>query len=486
MIAKNVEILLQNLQVNIVQKGTAKEITGLSIDSRKIKPGYLYAALTGTSVDGHSFIDGSIEKGAAMVLCSNRPEQLTEGIWYLQTPNVHEVLGQICGNFYDHPDKALTLVGTTGTNGKTTVSSLLFELYSNQGYDCGLISTVEYKIGKDVFPSTHTTPDIISLYDLLNQMVESGCTYCFMEVSSHAIDQKRIAGLQFAAAIFTNITHDHLDYHGTFAHYLQAKKAFFDHLDSSAIAITNKDDKNGLVMLQNCKASKYTYGLGGSADFTVKIIESDFNGMLLKCGTEEIWVSLVGDFNAYNLCAVYSCATLLGGVENLGVELSKLGRVNGRFEALAGPNKITAIVDYAHTPDALENVLTTINKIRNQNAQLITVVGCGGDRDKSKRPEMGKIAARMSTKVIFTSDNPRSEDPATIIDEMESGVEGQHYRKIMKNTDRKQAIRAAILNANPGDVVLVAGKGHETYQEIMGIKHPFDDKLIIIETFKQL
>jgi UDP-N-acetylmuramoyl-L-alanyl-D-glutamate--2,6-diaminopimelate ligase len=412
---------------------------------------------------------------------------LPKDVSFVLVEQVTEALGTICGNFFDHPDRKMQVVGVTGTNGKTTVATLLYNLFQYKGATCGLISTVEYRIGSSTFPSTHTTPDIISVYSLIHQMAEANCEYCLMEVSSHAAEQKRIAGIEFAGGVFTNITRDHLDYHKTFDAYIKAKKSFFDMLPSTAFSLTNKDDRNGMVMTQNTKATKYTYSLHGSGDFNARILESDFNGTFIQINQTEIWVSLVGEFNAYNLAAVYGAAFLLtNGKEDIAVALSALPRVNGRFESIPGPNKITAIVDYAHTPDALANVLETIEKIRTKGEQIITVVGCGGNRDAGKRPEMGKIAARMSSKVIFTSDNPRDEDPEEIISAMIAGVEAQHYKKVLKITDRLEAIKTAAMLAMPGDVILVAGKGHETYQEIKGVKNPFDDKITISEIFKQL
>ncbi len=486
---KTVSELVENVDARIVGSVGNLEgnVHGISIDSRNVENGWVYAALSGTQVDGHGFIEQAIEKGAIAILCSHIPQPEKENIVYIVVENVIQTLGNICGNFFDHPDRQLKLIGTTGTNGKTTVSTLLFTLFSGMGNTCGLISTVENRIGENIFPSTHTTPDIVSLYRLLDQMVEAGCDYCFMEVSSHAIHQSRIAGLEFAGALFTNITHDHLDYHGTFDNYIKAKKKFFDNLPSAAFAITNKDDKNGMVMLQNTQAAKYTYALRSSADFTVRILEGDFEGTHLQINNQDVWVGLVGEFNAYNLILVYAAAFLLtDGEDDLAVRISSLPRVSGRFETIVGPNKITAIVDYAHTPDALQNVIETINAIRKNNVRLITIVGCGGNRDAEKRPEMAKIASRLSDRVIFTSDNPRNEDPELILDQMQAGVEGQYYKKTLRITDRKEAIKAASMIAEPGDVILIAGKGHETYQEIKGIKHSFDDKKIITELFKQL
>jgi UDP-N-acetylmuramoyl-L-alanyl-D-glutamate--2,6-diaminopimelate ligase len=484
---KNLNQITEGIAVGQFLGARTAAISGISIDSRNVIPGYLYAALSGTKTDGHDYIEQAIEKGAVAILCQKTPANIHTEVTYILVNDVAEALGGICGNFYNHPDQEMQLVGITGTNGKTTVATLLFDLFGKMGYSCGLISTVEYRIGNKVYPSTHTTPDVVSVYSLLRKMATAGCTYCFMEVSSHAADQKRIAGSQFAGGIFTNITHDHLDYHHTFDAYLKAKRSFFDMLPPTAFALTNKDDRNGLIMLQNTKASRYTYSLRGTADFNGKILENDFNGTLLQIDDQEIWVRLVGEFNAYNLTAVYGAAFLLThGGQDLGVLLSALPRVNGRFEAIQGPNKITAIVDYAHTPDALQNVLDTINKIRTKGENLITVVGCGGNRDSAKRPEMAKIAARLSDKVILTSDNPREEDPTEIINQMEAGVEGQYFKKILRIVDRREAIRTAAMMANAGDVILVAGKGHETYQEIQGVKHPFDDKKIISETFKQI
>lgn len=462
------------------------EITDIVIDSRKVTEGSLYIAFDGTVSDGHDYIHTAIEAGAVAVLCSKK-EFVNDKAVFILTEDTRAASGEIVKAFFDAPDEKLTLVGVTGTNGKTTVATLLFEFFTTVGKKCGLLSTVENRIGKDIIPATHTTPDIINLYRLLKQMADDEVTHCFMEVSSHAIHQQRIAGLQFDLGIFTNLTHDHLDYHKTFEDYRDAKKMFFDKLPDTAFALTNKDDKNGLFMLQNTKATRYTYGLHGTADFNAKILELDFNGTLIQLDHKEVWVNLVGEFNVYNLLAVFASTCLIGD-DNIDapVVLSKLGKVNGRFEAMQGPNKVTAIVDYAHTPDALENVIETINKIRNQSVQLITVVGCGGNRDASKRPEMGKVSARNSNKVIFTSDNPRNEDPNTIIEQMEAGVEGQYYKKILKITDRKEAIKTALMLAAPGDIVLVAGKGHETYQEINGVKYPFDDRQIIQQVFNTL
>ena len=461
------------------------EVNGLQIDSRSVSSGNLYAAMKGTTVDGHTFIEGCLNAGASAILCEVLPASLRDGVAYVLVDHVAKALGEICLNFYDRKAENITIVGTTGTNGKTSVSTLLFDLFTLRGNLCGLISTVENRIGTDIIPSTHTTPNIVALHGLLAQMADAGCSHCFMEVSSHAVDQRRIAGVPFAAGVFTNITHDHLDYHKTFDNYIKAKKQFFDELPADAFAVTNKDDRNGIVMLQNTKAMRYTYAMKQPADFTVRVSEHDFTGMQLQLNQTEFWTPLIGGFNAYNLCAVYATAFLLTeGDAELPIQMSALGKVNGRFEVLRGPNRITAIVDYAHTPDALKNVLQTINEIRKNSVNLITVVGCGGNRDQAKRPEMGKLASAMSNRAILTSDNPRLEDPQSILEQMEAGVEPQNYKRIVKIVDRKEAIKTAVLMAQSGDIILVAGKGHETYQDIQGVKHPFDDKIILSETFK--
>ena len=461
------------------------EVNGLQIDSRSVSSGNLYAAMKGTTVDGHTFIEGCLNAGASAILCEVLPASLRDGVAYVLVDHVAKALGEICLNFYDRKAENITIVGTTGTNGKTSVSTLLFDLFTLRGNLCGLISTVENRIGTDIIPSTHTTTNIVALHGLLAQMADAGCSHCFMEVSSHAVDQRRIAGVPFAAGVFTNITHDHLDYHKTFDNYIKAKKQFFDELPADAFAVTNKDDRNGMVMLQNTKAMRYTYAMKQPADFTVRVSEHDFTGMQLQLNQTEFWTPLIGGFNAYNLCAVYATAFLLTeGDAELPIQMSALGKVNGRFEVLRGPNRITAIVDYAHTPDALKNVLQTINEIRKNSVNLITVVGCGGNRDQAKRPEMGKLASAMSNRAILTSDNPRLEDPQSILEQMEAGVEPQNYKRIVKIVDRKEAIKTAVLMAQSGDIILVAGKGHETYQDIQGVKHPFDDKIILSETFK--
>lgn len=458
------------------------EISEIVFDSRKAVKNSLYIAIKGTLVDGHQYIPSAIEKGAKAIVCEVLPEQKEEGIIYIKVENSSKVLGLLASNFYGNPSEKLTLVGITGTNGKTSVSTLLFDIFKKMGYSSVLISTVEYRIGDEVFPSTRTTPDIITLNKILSKAVEQGCQYAFMEVSSHGIHQGRIDGLNFRIAGFTNITHDHLDYHKTFLEYFNTKKRFFDELPQTAVAITNIDDKNGLVMLQNTKAKKKTYAVKTLADYHGKLLELDFNGMLLDFNGKEFWTTLTGKFNVYNLLLVFAIARELGFEENeILTTISKLKRVNGRFEVLKSQGGIIFVVDYAHTPDALENILDSINEIRTKNERLITIFGCGGDRDREKRPEMGKVATRKSTLAIITSDNPRTEDPAQIIKEIEAGVESQNFSKYITIPDRKEAIKMAIKFAEPKDIVLVAGKGHETYQEINGVRHHFDDKETILE-----
>ena len=458
------------------------EISEIIFDSRKVIENSLYIAIKGTLVDGHQYIPSAIEKGAKAIVCEVLPEQKEEGITYIKVENSSEVLGLLASNFYGNPSEKLTLVGITGTNGKTSVSTLLFDIFKKMGYSSVLISTVEYRIGDEIFPSTRTTPDIITLNKILSKAVEQGCQYAFMEVSSHGIHQGRIDGLNFRIAGFTNITHDHLDYHKTFLEYLNTKKRFFDELPQTAVAITNIDDKNGLVMLQNTKAKKKTYAVKTLADYHGKLLELDFNGMLLDFNGKEFWTTLTGKFNVYNLLLVFEIARELGFEENeILTTISQLKRVNGRFEVLKSQGGIIFVVDYAHTPDALENILDSINEIRTKNERLITIFGCGGDRDREKRPEMGKVATRKSTLAIITSDNPRTEEPMQIIKEIEAGVESQNFSKYITIPDRKEAIKMAIKFAEPKDIVLLAGKGHETYQEINGVRHHFDDKETILE-----
>lgn len=469
-------------KVNVKQiKGAAdRNISGITYDSRDTKSGTLFFALKGTKVDGHNYIEQVIQNGAAAVVCENLPDILNTSVTYIQVEDSSYASGIIASNWYENPSQKLQLVGITGTNGKTTTVTLLFNLFRQLGYHAGLISTILNKIDDEIIPSTHTTPDAIRLNQLLSQMTEKGCSYCFMEVSSHAVVQNRIAGLTFAGGIFSNLTHDHLDFHLTFDGYLKAKKRFFDELPASAFALTNIDDRNGLVMTQNSKASKHTYSLQKMADFKGRILEAPLDGLHLDFDGNELWCRLVGRFNGYNLLAVYAASVLLeqDPLEVLTI-LSNLESVEGRFDYIKSPQGTIGIVDYAHTPDALQNVLETINQLRTGNEMLITVVGCGGDRDKSKRPVMAKIAARMSDRVILTSDNPRSEVPEQIISEMLAGVEKENARNVQNITDRHDAIRVACAMTRDKDVILVAGKGHEKYQEIQGVKHAFDDKEIL-------
>lgn len=475
--------LLNKVKV-IELTGTAEtEISAIHFDSREIKTGSLFIAQKGTQVDGHNYIEKAISLGASAVLCEKMPETLHDNISYIRVENSSEAMGKIAANFYDNPSEKLKLIGITGTNGKTTTATLTYNLIESLGYPAVLISTIRILVNGKVHETGHTTPDIITLNRIFSEAVEAGCEYAVMEVSSIGIHQHRIAGLEFDIAVFSNITHDHLDYHGTFAEYLKVKKSFFDNLSASACALTNIDDKNGVVMLQNSPAKRYSYALKSDADFKAKILENRFDGMLLNLDGKEFWTPMIGQFNAYNLLAVYSVARLLGfETGEILIHLSKLGKVDGRFQSFITKGGIVAIVDYAHTPDALENVLDTIQAIRNHNEKLYTVVGCGGDRDKTKRPEMADIASEKSDLAILTSDNPRSEDPEAILADMEAGVKPVNYKKTLKITDRREAIKTALKMAENGDIVLVAGKGHENYQEIKGVKHHFDD----METIKEL
>lgn len=474
--------ILYGVPLKQVSGSTELEVTSIYFDSRKAESGAMFVAVKGTISDGHDFIERAIGQGAAAIVCEAFPDKLHKGVNYFLVDDSAKSLGIIAANFFEHPSSKLKLVGITGTNGKTTVATLLFQLFRELGFKCGLLSTVQNQINDVVIASTHTTPDPIALNSLLNDMVESGCDYCFMEVSSHAIAQHRIAGLQFAGGVFTNLTHDHLDFHQTFDAYLKAKKTFFDELESNSFALTNIDDKNGLVMLQNSRAHKKTYGLKNIADFKAKIIENHFSGLLLNIDGEEVWFKMVGSFNAYNLLAVYSTAMLLEQDRaRVLISLSRLSGAEGRFDYTVSPSGIIGIVDYAHTPDAVQNVLNTIQDIRTGTEQVITVIGCGGDRDKSKRPVMAQVACDWSNKVILTSDNPRSEPPEQIIRDMEAGVMPQNKKKAISILDRREAIRTACHLAKPGDIILVAGKGHEKYQETAGVKHPFDDKQILNE-----
>ena len=482
---KTLQQLIQAIPNVQVIGNTGVIIQHLTYDSRQVGEGSVFFAIAGTQVDGHKYINDVIEKGAVAIVCENLPPIINDTVTYIKVNNTSEVMGLMACAFYNHPSEKIKLTAITGTNGKTTVATLLFKLFRSFGHHVGLLSTVQNQINETIIPSTHTTPDSIRINELLAHMVEQGCEYAFMEASSHAIDQNRIKGLHFAGTVFTNITHDHLDYHGTFANYINAKKKLFDDVNDDAFALTNKDDKNGLVMLQNTQATRYTYSLKSMADFKAKIIESDFTGMLLNIDEQEAWFRLVGNFNAYNLIAVYGTAFLLGK-EKLEIikHLSNIEAVKGRFEYVRSNDGVIAIIDYAHTPDALKNILETINEIRTQNEQLITVVGCGGNRDTTKRPIMADISSELSNKVIFTSDNPRDENPETILDEMQKGVKPLHYKKTLRIADRKEAIKAAVASTNKGDIILIAGKGHEDYQEIKGVKHHFDDKETVLELFE--
>jgi UDP-N-acetylmuramoyl-L-alanyl-D-glutamate--2,6-diaminopimelate ligase len=479
--------ILYKVTLNAVVGSTNIDVNAIEFDSRSVKTGNVFVAIKGHAVDGHKYIDKAIDQGVAAIICETLPSNLHEGITYVEVDNSSKALAVMASNYYEVPSENLKLIGVTGTNGKTTVASLLYQLFKKAGFKVGLLSTVKIIVDEKVYKATHTTPDSLTINKYLKQMNEAGVEFCFMEVSSHGIHQNRTEGLHFEGGIFTNLTHDHLDYHGTFAEYRDVKKRFFDQLSSKAFALVNVDDKNGLVMLQNTAARKVTYALKSYADYKAQILENQFGGLLLKLNDSEVWSRLIGNFNAYNVLAIYATAELLGleKVEILRL-ISELQSVTGRFQYLVSDEQITAIVDYAHTPDALKNVLETINSIRTKNEELFTVVGCGGDRDKTKRPKMGHIASALSTKVIFTSDNPRGEVPETIIQEIEKGVEPQNFKKVLSITDRKQAIKTACQMAKPNDIILIAGKGHETYQEIKGERFDFDDFKIVQEFLKQL
>ncbi|WP_353138140.1 UDP-N-acetylmuramoyl-L-alanyl-D-glutamate--2,6-diaminopimelate ligase [Pseudopedobacter sp.] len=479
--------ILYGVAIEQVIGSTEVEISQLQFDSRKVSGGTLFVAIKGTRSDGHNFINDVTENGAKAVIVELLPEVIAEGVTYIKVANSAKALGLLASNFYHNPSSRLKLVGVTGTNGKTTVCTLLYKLFKKLGYKVGLISTVENYIDGTVVPATHTTPDQIALNQLLSKMVEAGCEYCFMEVSSHAVVQRRIDGLNFTGGVFTNITHDHLDFHKTFDNYIKAKKAFFDDLTSQAFALTNVDDKNGNVMLQNTKAHKKTYALNSIADFKAKIIENLFSGLHLDVDGLEVYFRLVGSFNAYNLLAVYGTALLLEQDKmKVLTSLSMLTGAEGRFDYVISPNKVIGIVDYAHTPDALRNILSTIENISSGNESIITVVGCGGDRDKEKRPVMAQTACDWSHKVILTSDNPRTEKPEDILKDMLTGVSAVNQRKVLTILDRREAIKTACHLAKPGDIILLAGKGHEKYQEINGVRTDFDDKQILIEQFNLL
>ena len=479
---KKLNDILNEVKVLEISGSTDREIGNIAFDSRQVGRGDVFVAVSGTQVDGHLFIPQAEEKGCTVVVCEQFPENLSSDVTYIKVRNSAEALGQLASAFYDHPSRSLKLVGVTGTNGKTTTVTLLYDLFEDLGYKAGMLSTVLNRIHQTLVPATHTTPDALQINRLLKQMADEGCEFVFMEVSSHAIEQNRIAGLQFAGAVFTNITHDHLDYHKTFKDYLEAKKKLFNGLPETAFALTNADDRNGKVMLQNTKAKKYTYGLKSMADFKAKVIENHFDGLVMIVDGEEFSALLPGEFNAYNLLAAYATARLLGQDKTeVLVSLSKARGAEGRFDIVRSKNNITGIIDYAHTPDALKNVLETINKLRTHNEQLITVVGAGGDRDKEKRPKMAWVVSRLSDRVILTSDNPRSEEPEQIIEDMRQGIDPARSGRTMIIVNREEAIKTAVSLARPGDLILVAGKGHEKYQEIKGVKHHFDDREILTE-----
>ncbi|MDB5199812.1 MAG: UDP-N-acetylmuramoyl-L-alanyl-D-glutamate--2,6-diaminopimelate ligase [Chitinophagaceae bacterium] len=483
---------LQNILYGVNLKSTTgkevDEVTDLQIDSRKATKGSCFIAIKGSAADGHNFIDTAIAKGAAVIVCEHLPAEINREVKYVEVENSASAAGIMAHNFYGQPSGKIKLIGVTGTNGKTTIATLLFKLYAALGYKCGLISTVQNQIADEIIPSTHTTPDAISVNELLAKMVNASCTHVFMEVSSHALDQHRVAGLKFTGGIFTNITHDHLDYHKTFDEYIKAKKKFFDELSASAFAISNADDKRGAVMLQNTRAKKYFYSLKTMAEFKGKILENSLTGLLMTINDIEVHFKMIGTFNAYNILAVYGAAVCLGEDKQIVLQvLSSLTGAEGRFDYMVSPkDKVIGIIDYAHTPDALLNVLATIKNLRQGEEKILTVVGCGGDRDKTKRPVMAEVACEHSDKIFFTSDNPRSEDPNEIIKDMESGVNVTCRKKYISIADRKEAIKTAVSFSKREDIVLVAGKGHEKYQEIKGIKYPFDDKAILKEMFELL
>ena len=478
--------ILYKVTLNAVVGTTSVVVNKLHFDSRKIVTKDVFIAIKGLESNGHDYIDTAIQQGATAIICEKIPTNIIDNVTYVEVDNTKKALAIMASNYYGVPSENLKLIGITGTNGKTTIASLLYQLFKNAGYKVGLLSTVKIYVDDKEYDATHTTPDSLSINKYLSEMNAEGVEFCFMEVSSHGIHQNRTDGLQFSGGVFTNLTHDHLDYHNTFAEYRDVKKSFFDHLPNSAFALINVDDKNGLIMMQNTASRKFTYALKSYADYRAQILENQLNGLLLKINDNEVWSKLIGNFNAYNLLAIYGTADLLGLEKDEILRLiSELESVSGRFQYLIS-NEITAIVDYAHTPDALKNVLETINSIRTKNEELITVIGCGGDRDKAKRPKMANLASKLSTKVIFTSDNPRTEIPETIIADMEVGVEPQNYNKTLSIVDRKQAIKTACQLAQPSDIILIAGKGHETYQEINSIRTEFNDYKIVEEFLKQL
>ena len=482
---KKLQDILYKVRLQSVNGTTEADVKDIQIDSRKISAGSVFIAITGEKVDGHTYIDKAIEMGSIAIVCEVMPSNLKEGITYIKVNNTHEAVAYMAHNFYDESSKKVKLVGVTGTNGKTTIATLLFRLFTELGYKCGLVSTIQNQIAETIIPSTHTTPDAISLNALLKQMADEDCTHVFMECSSHAIHQHRITGLHFTGALFSNITHDHLDYHKTFDEYIKVKKTFFDNLSEDAFAISNLDDKRGTVMLQNSSAKKYYYSLKQLADFKGKILENALTGLIMTINDKEVHFRLIGEFNAYNLLAIYGAAICLGeNKEEVLRILSMLNGAEGRFDYIISSERIIGIIDYAHTPDALENVLATIKKLRKGYEQVITVVGCGGERDKTKRPVMAQIACDYSNKAIFTSDNPRSEDPTEILKDMEAGLNSAAKRKSISIADRREAIKAAVSFANKEDIILLAGKGHEKYQIINGEYQSFDDKAVLKEMFE--
>ena len=482
---KSLKEILYKAGLQEVIGSTSVEVNAIVFNSSEVVKGGLFVAVRGTKVDGHDFIIRAVEAGAVAVVCEEFPKTIRQGVTYAKVTSSATALSVIAANFYDNPSASLKLIGVTGTNGKTTTVTLLYQLFRKLGFRCGMLSTVRNRVNDEIFPATHTTPDPVRLNALLKSMVDEQCEYCFMEVSSHAVVQSRIAGLSFAGGVFTNITHDHLDYHKTFDEYIRAKKGFFDMLGEDSFALYNSDDRNGKIMIQGTTASKKSFGLNSMADFSCRIIENSLTGLLLNIDGNEVLCRLIGAFNAYNVTGVYATALLLGQ-ESLNVltAISSLSSVEGRFEYIISGNQVIGIVDYAHTPDALQNVLTTIRDIRTGNEKVITVVGCGGDRDAAKRPMMARIACDLSDRVVLTSDNPRSEDPEKIIEAMKTGVPAHQVKKLLSVTDRKEALRVACSLAQPGDIILVAGKGHEKYQEIKGVKHPFDDRQVLEDAFK--
>jgi len=479
--------ILYKVAIEAVHGSTDCTVNKIEFDSRKIEANDVFVAIRGSISDGHDYVEKAIELGAKVIVCDVFPEILQNGITFIKVEDTNKALAFMAANYFDNPSRKLKLVGITGTNGKTTIASLLYQLFQKAGFKVGLLSTVKIMVDTKEYKATHTTPDSLTINYYLNEMIAAGVEYCFMEVSSHGVHQKRTEALHFVGGVFTNLSHDHLDYHPTFAEYRDVKKSFFDNLPKTAFALSNIDDKNGTVLLQNTAAKKCTYALKSYADYKAQILENQLSGLLLKVNGSEVWVKLIGTFNAYNVLAIYGTAIELGmdSLETLRL-LSNLESVSGRFQYIVSTSNITAIVDYAHTPDALENVLKTINDIRTKNEQLITVVGCGGNRDKTKRPIMASIASELSDKAVLTSDNPRNEDPDVIISEMEAGVAAQNYKKVLAITDRKQAIKTACQLAQPNDIILIAGKGHETYQEIKGVRQDFDDMQIVKEILEQL